>query len=226
MTKKRGTSQTFTVLGTILITIALPHYHIPTRLKVRSSSFRHALPCFYAETILYNTNQHFIVVYTIIVEQFSTAVIATMKEALLKFLPLVQAVFYSAFIFLTYVSPETLWGVHEREFPMDPVWSYAVKAKGAAITGLLVGSLLATYTQPLPYRFVPYVSCGVFQLLALAHHGRCFLTEPEGYFVDSGMHFQYVVVHSFGCSCFAFLAYESKLAQEKTMVVATTKKKE
>jgi len=135
-----------------------------------------------------------------------------MKEALITYLPVVQAFTYAIFIFLTYISPETLWKTHGRDLPMDPVWSYAVKAKGSAIIGLLVGNLLATYTQALEHRLIPYVSCFAFQFFALINHGRAFLFEPEGYFVDSTLHFQYVVVHTLGCSIFGYLAFESKRA--------------
>ena len=136
------------------------------------------------------------------------------KQELLSYLPTLPAVMYMMFAYLTYVSPETLWAMHNREFPMDPVWSYAVKAKGSAIVGLLVSNLLTTYAQPLEHRWVSYTSCMVFQLLALLHHGRCyFLEEPgNGYFVDSAMHFQYVVIHSVGCTIFSYLIYESKKA--------------
>ena len=136
------------------------------------------------------------------------------KETFRKYLPVAMVAFYSLFIFLTFISPETLWATHDRELPLDPVWSYAVKAKGAAISGLLAGNILATYTQPLTHRFVPYLSCLIFQSLALLHHAWCFIMEPEGYFVKSDLHFQYVVIHGIGCSAFAFLAYDSKLAQK------------
>ena len=130
------------------------------------------------------------------------------------YLPILPALMYTMFVYLTYISPETLWETHNREFPMDPVWSYSVKAKGSAIFGLLVNNLLATFVQPLKHRWVSYTSCMVFQLLALLHHGRCyFLEKPgNGYFVDSTMHFQYVMIHSLGCMIFSFLIYESKKA--------------
>jgi len=124
-----------------------------------------------------------------------------------KVLSLAMTVLYSYFVYLTYISPEVVWESH-RERPFDPVWSYAIKAKGAAIAGLLAG-LLFSFTQPISHRFSTYLSCFIFHFLALIHHGWCFLKEPEEFFVDSAMHFQYVVIHSVGCFSFGYFMKEA-----------------
>ena len=99
-------------------------------------------------------------------------------------LPAFFSVVYSAFIYLTYLRPEVLWAMHDRDRPMDAVWTYAVKAKGAAIAGLWVG-LVLSLRQPLADRRLTYISCAVFHLLADLHHGWCFWTETPEFFVES-----------------------------------------
>ena len=134
-----------------------------------------------------------------------------MAGILVQVLPVLMALMYSMFIYLTLIDPKTLWAMHYPNEPMDVVFSYASKAKGAAITGLLVG-LLASYTKPLRERQLPFLSCLVFQGLALMHHGWCYIFEPSDYFVKSDMHFQYVIMHWIGVAVFGYLVKEATAA--------------
>lgn len=131
-----------------------------------------------------------------------------MTSLLVRILPIFMALMYSMFIYLTLIDPKTLWAQHYPNQPMDVVFSYACKAKGAAITGLLVG-LLVSYTRPLQERALPFLSCLVFQGLALIHHSWCYFIQPPDYFVKSDMHFQYVVMHSIGVVAFGYLVKEA-----------------
>ena len=141
---------------------------------------------------------------------------ANSSTPLVQVLPAIMALMYSMFIYLTLISPKTLWLTHYPDRPtMDPVFSYCCKAKGAAILGLLTG-LLWSYTKPLAERQVAFLSCLVFQAGALFHHYWCYFTEPEEYFVDSAMHFQYVFMHTTGCVVFSYLIHAATTVSKKT----------
>ena len=140
------------------------------------------------------------------------------SRLLIQVLPAAIVLMYSMFIYLTLINPKTLWLMHYPDQPMDPVFSYSVKAKGSAILGLLAG-LLLSYTKPLAERQLAFVSCLVFHASTLMHHSWCYFTEPEEYFVESALHFQYVVMHTTGCLVFSYLIRDATTtsAKNKTM---------
>eukprot|EP00468_Gymnochlora_sp_CCMP2014_P006143 CAMPEP_0167768124 /NCGR_PEP_ID=MMETSP0110_2-20121227/16461_1 /TAXON_ID=629695 /ORGANISM="Gymnochlora sp., Strain CCMP2014" /LENGTH=156 /DNA_ID=CAMNT_0007656699 /DNA_START=21 /DNA_END=491 /DNA_ORIENTATION=- len=112
---------------------------------------------------------------------------------------------YASWVFVTFVSPYSLWKLHYKG-PMDPVFCYTARSKGAAILGLLV-ILAYSLKLEISERKLAFVGCLVFHVATLYAHSAALIFMSNGYYVNYSMHSLYVTIHAVSTVAFGSMLY-------------------